>query len=158
MHTLGLPSILTSYPQAPSSSKSPQDPCLYQGLVQANSQVRQSPLPVANIIGTIIVLNVFRSCYLNRWFCKFGYISVSTIDLFPPHPPDRHYLGSNCWPGQVKAPKCFSPFSTFVPPNMVVLSVVSLAIFAPKRVFPRKDHEDPPPLKSDKTIYSRGYR
>ena len=32
----------------------------------------------------IIVLNVFRSCYLNRWFCKFRYISVSTIDLLGP--------------------------------------------------------------------------
>ena len=31
-----------------------------------------------------IVLNVFRSCYLNRWFCKFRYISVSTIDLLGP--------------------------------------------------------------------------
>ena len=30
------------------------------------------------------VLNVFRSCYLNRWFCKFRYISVSTIDLLGP--------------------------------------------------------------------------
>ena len=27
----------------------------------------------------IIVLNVFRSCYLNRWFCKFGYISVLVL-------------------------------------------------------------------------------
>ena len=26
-----------------------------------------------------IVLNVFRSCYLNQWFCKFGYISVMMI-------------------------------------------------------------------------------
>ena len=24
----------------------------------------------------VIVLNVFGSCYLNRWFCKFGYILV----------------------------------------------------------------------------------
>ena len=32
----------------------------------------------------LIVLNVFRSCYLNRWFCKFRYISVSTIDLLGP--------------------------------------------------------------------------
>ena len=32
----------------------------------------------------VIVLNVFRSCYLNRWFCKFRYISVSTIDLLGP--------------------------------------------------------------------------
>ena len=29
----------------------------------------------------LIVLNVFRSCYLNRWFRKFRYISVNTIDL-----------------------------------------------------------------------------
>ena len=26
------------------------------------------------------VLNVFRSCYLNQWFCKFGYISVTVDD------------------------------------------------------------------------------
>ena len=31
-----------------------------------------------------IVLNVFRSCYLNQWFCKLRYISVSTIDLLGP--------------------------------------------------------------------------
>ena len=31
-----------------------------------------------------IVLNVFRSCYLDWWFCKFGYISVSTINLLGP--------------------------------------------------------------------------
>ena len=27
----------------------------------------------------IIVSNVFRSCYLNRWFCKFRYISAIMI-------------------------------------------------------------------------------
>ena len=29
-------------------------------------------------------IECFRSCYLDRWFCKFGYISVSTIDLLGP--------------------------------------------------------------------------
>ena len=31
-----------------------------------------------------VMLNVFTSCYLNQWFCKFGYISVSTLDLLGP--------------------------------------------------------------------------
>ena len=30
-----------------------------------------------------IVLNAFRSCYLNRWFCKFC-IYFSTIDILGP--------------------------------------------------------------------------
>ena len=43
------------------------------------------------------MLNVFRSCYLNRWFCKFWYISVSTIDLLGPgqhgHEQDCGWVG-----------------------------------------------------------------
>ena len=30
------------------------------------------------------MLNVFTSCYLNQWFCIFGYVSVSTLDLLGP--------------------------------------------------------------------------
>ena len=39
----------------------------------------------------IIVLNVFRSCYLNQLFCKFSIYLVSTIDLLGPgHLHDQH--------------------------------------------------------------------
>ena len=40
-----------------------------------------------------IVLNVFRSCFLNRWFCEFWTnfsITQSTID-------DQHNRSSSCW-------------------------------------------------------------
>ena len=53
-----------------------------------------------------IVLNVFRSCYLNQWFCKFGYISVmmimtnKTCEVFQPQCRSQCYGRQSPRPGR----------------------------------------------------------
>ena len=53
-----------------------------------------------------IVLNVFRSCYLNRWFCKFGYSSVmmiltnKTCEVFQPQCRSQCYGRQSPRPGR----------------------------------------------------------
>ena len=73
-----------------------------------------------------IVFNVFRSCYLNRWFCKFRYISVSTIDLLG---PGQHWQNqqNQQWNGYLPSSKSWSQLSK--PKNHSWKKIIILNVF-----------------------------
>ena len=56
-------------------------------------QIDQNQVSLGNALCWLFL----RSCYLNRWFCKFVYISVSTIDLLGPGHTIMLYTHGKCF-------------------------------------------------------------